>query len=123
MTSLDLDQIAELLNKSERKPRATAIQHPRPVQVGPLRYNENPGACASRGCRSPTSIKIKGVVRCSTHALYELNRMIIDLSDDESVQDILTQCSCKAGNYSRQSIHTSDCNIYSRLTDADGTTT
>lgn len=43
---------------------------------GVIRYYDKEMRCASRGCSSPTYIKVNGVPRCSAHALREANDML-----------------------------------------------
>lgn len=108
---LDADFIAELLEKERNK--ATGIKQsvtggPRPVQLGPLRWFDTTDRCSSRGCGSPTLIKVRGIPYCTSHALNELNRII--LSELELVD--LSRCTCKAGVHSKGNIHTADCDMY-----------
>lgn len=78
---------------------------PRPTQLGPLRWHDTTAPCTSRGCTSPTYIRIKGAAKCTSHALHALNEII--LREMEFVQ--LDECTCKAGESSRGNIHTFDC--------------
>jgi len=49
-----------------------------PKQVGPLRFHDTEARCASRGCSSPTYLRVQGVPKCGTHALIELNTMLVE---------------------------------------------
>lgn len=80
---------------------------PGPIQLGPLRWAEDTKPCASRGCTSPTMIRVQGIPRCVTHALYALNEII--LRELEGV--LLDDCNCNAGLYSKGNIHTLDCEL------------
>lgn len=65
-----LERLAGIKNKP--KPGTFA------PQIGPLRYIEGRSRhCANRGCTSPTNYSVQGVPRCATHALQELNEMLV----------------------------------------------
>lgn len=79
--SLDPTQIASLLNKApERK-------YPVRAQEGPLRFVDTQGRCASRGCSSPTHMKVKGIYYCSMHTMIKLNDMLIEAGIDNRPED------------------------------------
>ena len=109
---LDEAAILALLSGEEKsKPVNT---RPRPIQLGVVRWRDKPERCASRGCGSPTHITVVGVTRCTTHALYELNRLHIAATDpiaDERIKN----CTCKAGLHSVGNIHTSDCPTFIQI--------
>jgi hypothetical protein len=67
-TPLSLEQISELLGP---KPRES-------TQVGPLRWFDKEMRCASRGCSSPTYVKLQNVPRCMIHAVNEMNLMLVE---------------------------------------------
>lgn len=108
---LDLETITALLTeeKAAQGSKPSAATLPKPIQIGPLRYNDTTERCASRNCGTPTYITVKGIRYCSSHALYELNRLLLS-SDNYDYSD----CSCKAGMHSKMNIHTSDCPIWQR---------
>jgi len=107
---LSQEQIKQLM-KTESRPKTTTKSadvspHARPIQVGPLRYNENDARCASKGCSGPTRISVGGVPYCSTHALYKLNQMLIT----ERIDD----CDCNAGKHSMRQCHIKGCPVWER---------
>lgn len=55
---------------------APTKEYPVPAQYGPLRQFDREMRCACRGCGSSTFYKVRGIPRCITHALRELNLMI-----------------------------------------------
>lgn len=48
-------------------------------QFGPLRRFDKEMRCASRGCGSSTFFRVRGIPRCISHALRELNEMLVEL--------------------------------------------
>jgi hypothetical protein len=52
--------------------------YPVPEQFGPLRHFDKEMRCAKRRCGSSTFYKIHGMPRCMTHALEELNSMLVE---------------------------------------------
>src|SRR3954454_18051305 len=98
--ALDAETINKLLNgeiASLAKKPATGggskeFKVPRPIQLGPLRWYDVTEPCASRGCTSPTYIRIRGISYCTSHALNMLNQIIIQ--ELEGVDT--SQCTCKA---------------------------
>lgn len=102
------------LAKEARNPTGDGKALPKPTQMGPLRWFDETAPCTSRGCTSPTLIRIKGAAKCTNHALHALNEII--LREMEFVQ--LDECTCKAGESSRGNIHTYDCALV-KLTEAD----
>lgn len=119
MSSLDISQITELLkNQPAQGRQASKVEspHERPIQVGPVRYSDKPDRCASRGCGSTTCISINGVRRCSTHALDELNRLVLNVTGQSEILR-LGDCNCKAGRFSYGRIHTSDCETFNHLSE------
>lgn len=99
----------ELNKTTTGRPIKSAIQLPRPTQLGPLKWAEDTKPCCSRGCTSPTFIRVRGIPYCTSHALNVLNAIILD--EIEGVD--LTKCTCKAGRYSYGNIHTHDCDLVS----------
>lgn len=87
---------------------------PKPTQMGPLKWADITAPCTSRGCTSPTYIRIKGAAKCTSHALHTLNEII--LRELEFIQ--LDECTCKAGANSKGNIHTFDCALV-KLTESD----
>lgn len=69
MKELPEDLLNELLEPKKR--------YDPPKQVGPLRFTDRESRCASRGCSSPTYLKLEGVPRCSAHALVMMNEMLV----------------------------------------------
>lgn len=115
--ALSPTEIEALLKKelSRGLPKeATDSKYPRPIQIGPLKWAEKSEPCTSRGCTSPTLIRILGAAKCTTHALNDLNFLIIEKEYDP---EWLAQCTCKAGYYSKMNIHTFDCPVF-KLEDA-----
>lgn len=111
---LSNEQVQALLNKELNKGKgATGVDsskfHPRPIQIGPLKFWETSDRCTSRGCGAPTTIKVNGAPKCTSHALYELNFLIIERIYGP---EWLATCTCKAGMYSKFNCHTSDCQVY-----------
>ncbi len=56
----------------------TTTTYEAPVQHGPLRRFDRPARCASRGCGTETYYKVLNAPRCMTHALRELNELLIE---------------------------------------------
>jgi hypothetical protein len=54
-----------------------AIYKPNSVN-GPVRYYESTLRCVNKKCGSPTHLKINGIPRCFTHAIIELNDLLIE---------------------------------------------
>lgn len=111
---LDPEFIQNLLEKEKQKGtgvKTTTGNTPRPrsLQLGPLRWAETSTSCASRGCGSPTLIRVKGIPYCSAHALQELNRLLLD-ADGIDYSD----CNCKSGILSKMNLHGSECEVYIR---------
>lgn len=119
--SLDLDTIQELLKEQPRTRTSsdkgsTGVVREKPVQLGPLHWHDSDGRCASRGCSGPTRIRVEGIPYCSTHALYALNYMLIQIhSDYEDVSYTKADCTCNAGKHSMMNIHGPDCILYERI--------
>lgn len=115
MSSLDLDTITQLLAGEAAQERANKPEnkYPRAMQLGSLRYSDNVERCVNRGCASPTMIRINGIPRCNSHALYELNRLII--AQDSYLDGCIKNCSCNAGRHSVGNVHTSDCATFIQL--------
>lgn len=126
MTALDSDTIARLLAANSRSSGGTktpAAPRVRPIQIGPLRYTEETGKCANRGCASPTHIKVEGVRRCTSHALYHLNYILLQTHDDWGyVSDAAKVCTCNAGRHSSMNVHTEGCPIFERVNNKPETT-
>jgi len=100
-------EIASLSKKTPTGVPGQASILPRPIQLGPLKWYDTTQPCASRGCTSPTYIKIRGISYCTTHALNMLNQIII-----QELEGIDTsKCNCKAGVHSKNNIHTYDCDL------------
>ena len=74
---IDDDLLDELFESKESAPK-----YPVPSQLGPLRHFDTAGRCACRGCGSSTFYKVCGVRRCMTHALHELNQMLVERGVD-----------------------------------------
>lgn len=112
-SGLDLATITDLL-KTEKKldtsSKSAVTTLARPIQIGPLRYLEKDERCSSRGCGSSCRIRVKGIPYCANHALYEMNRMLLDVEDFD-----YSDCTCKAGTHSKMNVHTDDCPIWSRV--------
>jgi hypothetical protein len=49
-----------------------------PSQVGPFRLVDKERRCANRGCGSSTYGEVQGIPRCMTHAIQELNAMLVE---------------------------------------------
>jgi hypothetical protein len=73
---MELSEIEALLSEPQE---SKEYQWPRVEQKGPLRQFDNEMRCASRGCRSPTHFKVKGIPYCMIHAMRKLNDMLIEL--------------------------------------------
>lgn len=111
---LDDETIKRLLNQG-RKARGSSntttevANRPRPVQFGPLKIGDEMYLrCAQRGCGSPTCFKVNSIPYCMSHAITQLNRIILT----EILDYDLTKCTCKAGGYSNGHTHTDDCELY-----------
>lgn len=76
MKALDLDTINEIL-----KPQPIQTEEHANRQKGPLRFYDTEMRCTSRRCGSPTYIKVSGVAKCKTHALHDLNDIILRLEE------------------------------------------
>lgn len=73
---IELDQLGTVISDEPK-------HYPVPEQFGPLRWHDKEVRCASRGCASPTYLKVSRVPRCMVHALRELNEMLIELGEDQ----------------------------------------
>lgn len=115
MSTLSYEQITAILaeNAAQERKAEPDAKYPKPIQVGPLKYHEKSERCSSRGCGSPTHISIQGVRRCPSHALYELNRLII--AQDPILDSRVKDCTCNAGRHSVGNCHTSDCATYIQI--------
>jgi len=71
-----LKQLLDENAHTERQKR----KYPIPEQYGPLRRFDRELRCASRGCGSPTYYKVDHIPYCTTHALRELNEMVMRLT-------------------------------------------
>lgn len=75
---LDLDQIQELYKKQATTPVAKTKfirlnrQYPRLPEDGNVTRSDRAIACASRGCRTPTYLKLGGVAYCAHHMIFAL---------------------------------------------------
>lgn len=65
--ALSTEFIQELLKKDA--PRES-------LQTGPIRFFDKEMRCASRGCSSPTYIKIEGIPLCMMHTILRANEML-----------------------------------------------
>jgi hypothetical protein len=91
---LDQAALAALLQpKSQKKEKPPQKRFPAPPQEGPLRYYENEMRCVvagyynyedgnkvwvkTQGCHASTHYKFLGKPVCSTHALREMNELLI----------------------------------------------
>jgi hypothetical protein len=108
-SSLSLEQIDALLTDNTK---ADGTAHEKPIQIGPLKYSITESRCVSRRCGAPTMISVNGASYCSTHALYELNRIVLGLTDMDWV---LKECNCKTGEFSKGCMHNEDCGTFARL--------
>jgi hypothetical protein len=93
---LDLKEIKALIAIPESK-----FGYPRPKQFGPLRYMDDEGTCCSRGCRSPTPLQLKGIWRCSVHAMRLMNEMLTDPSELEQLSEFDIEQAIKDGRLSK----------------------
>jgi len=109
---LDEAAILALLSGEEKAKKAEARE--RAIQVGSLKYMDKADRCVNRGCGSTTMIRINGIVRCPTHALYELNRLLI-AATDPTLDDRVKNCTCNAGRHSTGNCHTSDCPTFIQI--------
>jgi hypothetical protein len=76
---MPLDQATlERLSAVRTKMVAAKNGYPAPPQEGPLRFTERESICTSRGCSSPTYMKVQGAPKCMMHALIELNEMLVN---------------------------------------------
>ena len=98
MSSLSLDDIANLLGDPSLKPK--------PKQVGPVHYNREYNHCSR--CGVACGITVEGTYYCTSHALYAINELILP-------DTIIEDCTCDVGRRTAHSLHTSDCAIYGRL--------
>jgi hypothetical protein len=113
MSSLSLEQINALLKGDKPQPGSGRASPFAPIiHVGQLRYANEAKPCASRNCRSPTLIRVNGIVLCSTHALFELNRILIKI---DGLGWVIDECTCTSGKHSYQNMHADDCAVYERL--------
>lgn len=99
----------EALLKGDLKKSATGsggtASLPRPIQLGPLKWADVTAPCTSRGCTSPTYIRIEGTAKCTNHALHALNELWLQEHEPSSID----KCTCVSGVQSRYNIHTYDC--------------
>lgn len=114
MSSLSVEQIDALLKGQGPSKKDGRVSPFAPIiHVGPLRYSSDVfQTCAHRGCGAQCLITVGGVPLCSTHALTELNRLLMKT---EGYDWVITECTCKAGKYSDQNMHTDDCAVYAKL--------
>lgn len=70
--TLSPEQIASIL-KHEDEPRST--------QTGRIRFYDKEMRCASRGCSSPTYIKLDGIEYCMMHIILKCNELLGDTND------------------------------------------
>ena len=75
MKQLSLKEINSILQTYDR---------PNPVsnQTGPIRFFDKEMRCGSRGCSSPTYIKVKGMPKCMMHTIRMANEMLVELGVD-----------------------------------------
>lgn len=116
---LSPEQIAALLGttptanrgprKSKNSTAALAIKYARPVQVGPLGWGSEAKPCTARRCGSSTLVRFRGAPMCAVHALYSLNRLLVNPEID------LSQCDCSAGLHSNGNLHTEGCPVYEQV--------
>lgn len=122
---LDPEAVQALLaGTNKRAPRESKTPQglePRskPLQIGHLKYTDKPELCmggkAGR-CGSPTCIRIDGVPKCSSHALYELNYLINKRDYAEGRTKINPDdCTCNSGKHSKFQIHVEGCVLYSQI--------
>lgn len=109
MSALDLDTITALL---EGNTRPDLTPHQRPLQIGPITYWDESFKCVSKRCGVSTCLKVNDIPYCSTHALYELNRIWLKEHD---LGWVIEECTCNSGRYSYQQCHADDCAVFDRL--------
>src|SRR6266404_8972700 len=112
-TPLSMDDIATLLAPKSKTAQAQ-LPHARPLQAGLLRWMDESNRCASRGCASPTFIRVRGIPYCTSHALNCINEEYMKLDGTYEKLDI-DSCTCKAGKHSFNNIHTDDCPVFTLI--------
>jgi hypothetical protein len=75
--TLSTEEILALLKEPEPY---KAITKPNSVD-GPVKYYDSTLRCVNKRCGSPTNYKINGIPRCYTHAIIELNDLLIEMRD------------------------------------------
>lgn len=82
---LSQEDITALLERKTRgskvlKPDVPPVERylPEP-QNGPIRWIDKEHRCVSKGCSSPTYLKLQGVSFCLMHTLKKCNEMLIEL--------------------------------------------
>lgn len=82
MAGLTSEQILGLLTpKAKVKPKAVKPKYPPPPQNGPLKWFDKEMRCSSKGCGSPTYLKVEYKPLCSVHALRKLNELVIEVTE------------------------------------------
>lgn len=70
---------------TEVDPTTILKEYPVPPQRGPLRQFDKEMRCMNgekqRRCGSSTFLKVNGVPKCMTHALNDLNNIIVELTE------------------------------------------
>lgn len=69
---LSQDAIKKLLGEDRKTP----------PQVGPIRFFDVEMRCSSRGCSSPTYIRLKGMPRCMMHTIRLANELLVESGID-----------------------------------------
>lgn len=80
--TLSLDEILGIVDEDSNPTRG----YPPPKQSGPLRWFDKEMRCLNDGefsgrrvvCHAPTYCKVNGIPKCTTHAMKELNQMLIE---------------------------------------------
>jgi hypothetical protein len=112
-TPLSMEDIGALLAPKDKTAQVQA-PHARPMQAGLLNWMNEFERCASRGCGSPTFIRVLGVPYCTSHALNFINQEYMKLDGTYERLNI-DSCSCNAGRHSYNNIHTEDCPVFTSI--------
>lgn len=84
MQPIPLDVIRKLLNED-------GAPAPTRKQYGPLRRYDTEMRCTRRRCGSSTYYKVNGMSRCMTHALMDLNELVLWLLNEHKEGGVRTR--------------------------------
>lgn len=89
---LDTETILALLGPqhADRTANKSISPFPRPEQTSKfVRWYDVGMRCASRGCSSPTYVKLKGVPYCMKHMIHNMDKLLNEMVSDESEPELV----------------------------------